>query len=93
MFWKGMEVSHIAARRGFVEGTIFGHLATAIECGKEVDIRRLFSEGEEKEMAEAVKKFGWGGTGRAVEEFGGRFGYGHFKVYRAFVERVKRVDK
>jgi ATP-dependent DNA helicase RecQ len=91
MFWKGMEVAEIAKRRGFVTGTIYGHLAVAIEGGKEVDIRRVFSAEQEQEIAGAVKKFGF--NRNALEALSGRFEYGHLKVYRAYTERTARVDK
>jgi ATP-dependent DNA helicase RecQ len=90
MFWKGMDVEQIATRRGFVRGTIFTHLAAAIEAGKEVDLRRILTAGEEVEIAEAVKQFGFGGTARAIEALGGRYEYGHFKIYRASIERAAR---
>ncbi|MGZ8940556.1 MAG: RQC domain-containing protein, partial [Limisphaerales bacterium] len=93
MFRKGLDVDEIAKRRGFVRGTIFTHLAAAIEAGKDVDLRRILSSDEEAEIASAVKKFGVGSTGQAIEALGRRFEYGHFKLYRAHAERVARADK
>ena len=93
MFRKGMEVDQIAAKRGLVRGTIYTHLAAAIEAGRDVDLRRILTPAEETEIAEAMKKFGFGGTNRALEALGGRYEYGHFKIYRASVERSARTDK
>jgi ATP-dependent DNA helicase RecQ len=93
MFGKGLDVAEIAKQRGFVTGTIYTHLAAAIEAGTEVDLRRILSAGEEAEIAECVKKFGFGGTSRAIEEMGGRFEYGHFKLYRAHVERAVKSNQ
>ena len=91
MFWKGMDVAEIAKRRGFVTGTIYGHLATAIDGGKEVDIRRVWTAEEEREIAGAVKKFGFNRD--AIEVLGGRFEYGHLKLYRAYKGQSARTDK
>ena len=88
-----MEVDQIAAKRGLVRGTIYTHLAAAIEAGRDVDLRRILTPAEETEIAEAMKKFGFGGTNRALEALGGRYEYGHFKIYRASVERSSRTDK
>lgn len=87
MFSKGMDVHEIAQRRGFVPGTIYTHLAAAIEAGREVDLRRIISANEEAEIAAAVEKFGFGGFSRALEALGDRFEYGHLKIYRAVTER------
>jgi ATP-dependent DNA helicase RecQ len=81
-----MDVPEIAKKRGFVNGTIYTHLAAAIEAGKEVDLRRILSPTEQAELADALKKFGLGGIGRAIEALGGRYEYGHFKILRAFTE-------
>jgi ATP-dependent DNA helicase RecQ len=93
MFSKGMDVAEIAKKRGLVNGTIYTHLAAAIEAGRDVDLRRILNPSEEMEIAEAVKKFGFGGTSRALEALGGRYEYGHFKIYRAAKERAARMDK
>ena len=89
LFWKGMSVAEIARQRGFVTGTIYGHLAVAIEGGKDVDIRRLLSPEQEQEIAGAVKRFGF--NRNAIEALSG-YEYGHLKLYRAYTERT-RLDK
>jgi ATP-dependent DNA helicase RecQ len=87
LFRQGLEISEIATRRGFVASTIYSHLAAAIEAGQEVDLRRILSAEAEAEIGAALKKFGFGGIGRALESFGGRYEYGHFKIYRAYATR------
>jgi ATP-dependent DNA helicase RecQ len=87
MFWKGMDVDQIAQRRGLVPGTIFSHLATAILAGQQVDLRRIISANDESILADAVKKFGFNGISLAVESLGGRLSHGHFRIYRAHLER------
>jgi ATP-dependent DNA helicase RecQ len=93
MFTNGLDVAQIAKQRGFVPGTIYSHLAAAIEAGKPVDQRRLLTTEQEFEITEAVKQFGFGNIGSALEALSGRYEYGHFKVYRAFLERAAQVDK
>jgi ATP-dependent DNA helicase RecQ len=91
MFWKGMSVAEIAKRRGFVPGTIYGHLAMAIEGGKEVDIRRVLTTEQEQEIAAVVKRFGF--SRDAIEALDGQLEYGQLKLYRAYTERNVRIDK
>ena len=91
MFGKGMEVAEIAKRRGFVAGTIYGHLAAALEAGKSVDMRRILTADEEAEIAAAVKQFGF--NRNAIDALSGRYEYGHLKLYRAHAQRTARADK
>ncbi len=56
-FQAGESVEQIAHARGFVRSTIYGHLLTAIECGKLPTAReRFFAPAQEKEIEAAFRQ-------------------------------------
>ncbi|MBC8002773.1 MAG: RecQ family ATP-dependent DNA helicase, partial [Opitutaceae bacterium] len=82
-FRSGEPVDEIASHRGFVAGTILGHLATAIEAGEKLDLDQLFTPDQQKRIAEAFGKFGWGNLPGVMESLGGEFNQGHLRLFRA----------
>jgi ATP-dependent DNA helicase RecQ len=80
---QGQSVEQIARLRQLTEGTIYGHLATAIEAGESVDLSRLLSVEGQREIAAAFERHGWGNLSGAVEFLGGRYSHGQLRVYRA----------
>jgi ATP-dependent DNA helicase RecQ len=86
-FRAGETVAQIAASRGLVVGTIFGHLATAIETGQEIDLDQLASAEAQSEIAAAFKQTGWGNIVGARELLGEKYDYGLLRVYRAAMNR------
>jgi len=82
-FRQGRSVEEIARLRQLTEGTIYGHLAAAIEAGEAVDMNRLLSVEGQREIASAFERHGWGNLSGAVEFLGGRYSHGQLRVYRA----------
>ncbi len=82
-FRQGRSVDEIARLRHLTEGTVYGHLATAVEAGEAVDLSRLVSVEGQREMAAAFERHGWGNLSGAVEFLGGRYSHGQLRVYRA----------
>ena len=76
-------MDEIAAERGFVTGTIYTHLTTALEAGEPVDIKRVFTAAEQEEMAGAFAKCGWGNLLGAIEALQGKFDHGKLRFFRA----------
>ena len=64
-------------------GTILGHLAHAVEEGEAIDLRRILSPEDEASIAAALAKTGWANLSGAVDTLGGRFTYGHLRLWRA----------
>ena len=86
--WRsGKAVEEIARQRGFAAGTIYAHLATAIEAGEAVELSRLFTAEEQKALAEAFARSGFGNLTGAKEALNDRFDYGALRVYRAACAR------
>jgi ATP-dependent DNA helicase RecQ len=81
-FRAGQSVEEIAAQRQFAASTIYGHLATAIEAGENIDVNELLDAGAQEQIAAAFKKFGFGNIGGARESLGNKFDYGLFRIYR-----------
>ena len=82
-FQRGETPERIAHERGFVVGTILGHLTTALEAGEAVDISRIFTVDDDAAIAVAFAQNGFGNLYGAAEALGGRFGQGHLRLWRA----------
>ena len=65
-FQAGQSVEQIARARGFVAGTIYSHLAEALEAGESLDLRRLFTAAEQKEIEQAFAGVGFGSLVKLV---------------------------
>lgn len=82
-FREGESVTEIAASRNLVVGTIFGHLASAIEAGETIEFNQLASFEAQAEIAAAFKQTGWANIVGARELLGERYDYGLLRVFRA----------
>jgi ATP-dependent DNA helicase RecQ len=82
-FCAGESVERIAASRGFVAGTIYGHIATAIESGEKIDLAQLLDAEAQAEIAAAFKRTGWGNIVGARELLGEKYDYGLLRIFRA----------
>jgi ATP-dependent DNA helicase RecQ len=89
-FRAGESVAQIAAGRNLVVGTIFGHLATAIEAGETIDCNRLVNAEAQAEIAAAFKQTGWANIVGARELLGKKYDYGLLRVFRA-AKNVRRA--
>jgi ATP-dependent DNA helicase RecQ len=87
---KGVDVEEIARRRGFVIGTIYGHLATAIEAGESVNVDSLLTREQQERIAAAFAKHGFENISGALETLGNNFNYGQLKVYRALKQAASK---
>jgi len=66
-----------------VAGTIYGHLATAIEAGEKIDLAQLINAEAQAEIAVAFQRTGWGNLVGARELLGEKYDYGLLRIYRA----------
>ena len=82
-FQAGESVEQISLSRGFVPGTIYGHLATAIEAGEKMDLAQLLDVDAQAEIAAAFKRTGWGNIVGARELLGEKYDYGLLRIFRA----------
>jgi len=69
-FRAGDSPTEIATARGLVAGTIYGHLATAIEAGEKIDLAQLINAEAQAEIAVAFQRTGWGNLVGARELLG-----------------------
>ncbi len=88
-FRAGSSPTEIASARGLVAGTIYGHLATAIEAGETIDLSQLINMEAQVEIAAAFKRTGWGNIVGARELLGEKYDYGLLRIFRA-ASNVKR---
>jgi ATP-dependent DNA helicase RecQ len=88
-FRAGESVEQIATSRGFVAGTIYGHLATAIESGEKIDLAQLLDAEAQAEIAAAFKRTGWGNIVGARELLGEKYDYGLLRIFRAAANAKK----
>ena len=82
-FRAGDSPAEIASARGLVVGTIYGHLATAIEAGEKIEMEQLISAEAQAEIAAAFKRSGWGNIVGARELLGEKYDYGLLRIFRA----------
>ena len=82
-FRAGDAPAQIASARGLVAGTIYGHLATAIEAGEKIDLAQLLDAEAQAEIAAAFKRTGWGNIVGARELLGKKYDYGLLRIFRA----------
>ena len=87
LFRSEDSVEAIARKRGFATSTIYGHLATAVEAGEKIDLQQFLTPEDQKEIADAFGKFGFGNLGGVREFLGNKFDYGLLRIYRAVVQR------
>ncbi len=87
LFQSGETVESIARQRGFAGSTIYGHLATAVEAGEKIELQQFLTPEEQKEIAAAFEKFGFGNLGGARQFLGNKYDYGLMRIYRAAVQR------
>ncbi len=86
LFRSGRAVDEIAGARQLSPGTIYSHLATAIEVGEAVELGRLLNAEAQREIAAAFERNGFGNLVGAVESLGGRYTHGQLRVYRAVAQ-------
>ncbi len=82
-FQAGESPEQISANRGLVIGTIYGHLATAIESGENLDLAQLATAVAQAEIAAAFARTGWGNIVGARELLGEKYEYGLLRCFRA----------
>jgi ATP-dependent DNA helicase RecQ len=82
-FRAGESIEQIAAKRMLAVGTMYGHLATAIEAGETVDLNQLASAEAQRKIAAAFARTGWGNIVGAKELLDDKYDYGLLRVYRA----------
>jgi len=86
-FQKGESVDEIACARGFVQSTIYGHLAAAIQVGKLAERARFFTATQEKEIAAAFHRVSDGKLVDVSALLGNRYDIGLLRIFRALGAR------
>jgi ATP-dependent DNA helicase RecQ len=81
-FRAGETVPQIAQRRELTTGTIHGHLAAAMEAGEQIDLERLVTKEQQREIEAAFAKTGPANLGGAKELLGDKIDYGQLRIYR-----------
>ena len=82
-FRNGESVDEISRARGFVCGTIYGHLVAAIERGEPLAPDRFFTAGEQEEIAGAFRQTTNGNLGDVNALLAGKYDIGQLRVFRA----------
>lgn len=83
MFREGKSVESIVQHRGMTPGTIFGHIAAAMEAGELIDLRRLIDTRDFAEIESALEQHPGIALSPVFQALGGRFDYGLLRVVRA----------
>jgi ATP-dependent DNA helicase RecQ len=90
-FRAGISVEQIAREREVTAGTIMSHLAEGIERGEPVDLNKFFTAEENKQVAAAFGRNGYGNIVGVFESLGGQIDYGRLRIFRAAANAEKRL--
>jgi ATP-dependent DNA helicase RecQ len=85
-------VEQIARKRDVTNGTVLGHLATAIEAGEKIDLRQFVTGEEQARIEEALARHPGGAMTPVYEALGGRIDYGVIRLVRAGRMQQGRVS-
>jgi len=86
-FRTGNTVEQIAEARGVTPGTILGHIVEGIENGEPVELGRILTDAEQRQVTAAFKRNGWGNITAVFDALGGVVDYGRLRVFRAATTR------
>jgi uncharacterized protein YpbB len=86
-FRNGESVKDISRARGFVRNTIYDHLEAAIQSGESLELDRFFTAAQREEIASAFRKVSDGKLADVRSLLGGKYDYGHLRIFRAFAAR------
>jgi len=87
LFEAGKSIAAIAAERGLAENTIESHIAQAIEAGRDVDLRRVCTDDEERDMRAALAGYSDIALKPVFDHLGGCISYGKLRIFRAYLDR------
>jgi len=82
-FQAGETAEQIARSRGLATSTVYGHLCGALEAGERIELNQLFSAEEQRAIAAAFAKSGFGNLTAVFETLAGKFDYGQLRIFRA----------
>jgi len=86
-FRTGNTVEQIAEARGVTPGTILGHIVEGIENGEPVELGRILTDAEQRQVTAAFKRNGWGNITAVFDALGGVVDYGRLRAFRAATTR------
>ncbi len=87
-FQEGLSVNAIARERGLAASTIWGHLGEGVEAGEKIDVNRLATVEEQREIAEVFERIGDKSLGAVRDALGQRYEYGVLRVVRAAMKAL-----
>ena len=91
LFHSGLKPEEIAKARSLVSGTIYGHLASAVEMGEALRMEQFFSAEDQNLIAATLRQTA-GNVGAAKELLAGKFEYGPLRLYCALASRIAKIS-
>ncbi len=85
LFRAGQSLEEVARQRLLTPGTIYGHLAEAVEAGEPLDLKPFFTAEQKREVAAAFDKLGLARLSEVFESLGGRYDYHRLRLARAAI--------
>ena len=92
MFFSGESVEQIASARSLSTGTVYGHLAEALEAGEHLDLNRFLTSAEQLEITAAFEKLGSTALAPVFQLLGGRYDYGMLRLMRSGLNRKRSAS-
>jgi len=84
LFRQGQSVTEVAGHRNLGTGTIFNHLAEAIEAGESVEVPGLLTPAQQTQIETAIEQFGPTSLSLLREKLGEAFTYDQLRMSRAY---------
>jgi ATP-dependent DNA helicase RecQ len=92
LFRSGLSLESTAEVRGLQISTILTHLLAAVNTGEEMDLSRLATPDEQREIRDAFGKHGYANITGVFESLGARISYGVLRIVRAMEQRKKTAE-
>lgn len=86
-FQAGESIEEIARARGFVRGTILGHLVLAAETGARLTSAQFFQPAQEEEIAAAFARSGARNLTGIRDDLAGKYDVNQLRLFRALAAR------
>jgi len=93
LFRSGHTLEQIASRRQLVVGTIYSHLAEAIDSGEEIDLAQFVTADQQREISAAFDAVGMSSLSLVRDHLGQRYEYGVLKLCRAQRIREQKLAR
>lgn len=93
LFRSGKSVEEIVSRRSLRPETIRGHLLAAVNAGEEIDLNRLMTADEQRQVEDAFAKLGFANLTGVYELLKEEISYTTLRIFRSVRQRQQETKR